>query len=453
MTIKKPSARTIDNNGFMLAKGCRLSREGIYQYSAGQCGLPGDPSRSVNVYRPKEEVADPDSIQSMRLIPYIDNHTMMSGINSAFPEYKDPKDVGVEGVLSDNVYFDDSDGWLKGDLKVFARDALERILDGKDDLSLGFRCKFIPEIGEYQGVKYEVRQTRIRGNHLARVDESRVEGASVADSLCFDSLTFDSFESQQEENQEMNPEQLKALLALLPKLKEILSVAPTASAEPTKPEEEAAQAAAAETAAPGAEEAAAQAAETAKEPEAQAVETAPAKDPEKAADNAETAAAAAATADAETPTKKDVVTDVEAVASQIDALIAQLTDIAGHAERGEMDAKDNKTEPEIEAMDSKTLMKKFREDERKKTEIYGRASELVGAFDHSAMDSADMGVYLAQKLNIKAEKGRELNAVEIYLDGIDRVKSSNKARAVETHAMDSSEKIPGAIGEYLAKHC
>jgi len=69
-----PTAREVDKNGFLMVKGCPISSFGIFDYSAGQLGLDGDPSRIVKVHRPESAVSDPEAIASFMNVPLINDH-------------------------------------------------------------------------------------------------------------------------------------------------------------------------------------------------------------------------------------------------------------------------------------------------------------------------------------------------------------------------------------------
>jgi uncharacterized protein len=185
------SARFQDQNGYLLIVGCPLASSGVFQYSAAQVGLPGDPNRIVNVYRPPEAVSDDEYIASLQVIPFINDHEMLSGFqgdNSAAA----PESYGVDGVLFD-VGFDAP--WVRGDLKIFSRSMQADLAGGKKDLSLGYTCDFEVKTIVVDGVECEVIQTNMRGNHIALVEVGRVPGARVLDGkrLCFDALSFDAF--------------------------------------------------------------------------------------------------------------------------------------------------------------------------------------------------------------------------------------------------------------------
>jgi uncharacterized protein len=185
------SARLQDQNGYLFVKGCPVASSGIFQYSAAQVGLPGEPNRIVNVYRPPEAVSDPEYIASLNVIPLINDHEMLSGF-AGDTSAMAPEDYGLDGVLFDVAY---TAPWVTGDLKIFTRSMQADLQEGKKDLSLGYTCDFEVKGGTADGQSFEVIQTNMRGNHIALVEVGRVPGARVLDGkrLCFDSLSFSSF--------------------------------------------------------------------------------------------------------------------------------------------------------------------------------------------------------------------------------------------------------------------
>jgi hypothetical protein len=182
------SARFQDHNGFLFVKGCPIASSGVFQYSAAQVGLPGDPNRIVNVYRPPESVSDVEYIASLQLIPLINDHEMLSGFQGDTSATA-PEDYGVDGILADVGY---GAPWVHGDIKIFARSMQADLSSGKKDLSLGYTCDFEIRSIVVDGVECEVIQTNMRGNHIALVEVGRVPGARILDGkrMCFDALSF-----------------------------------------------------------------------------------------------------------------------------------------------------------------------------------------------------------------------------------------------------------------------
>jgi len=457
--------RSVDLNGYLLIKDCPLSTEGIYEYAAGQIGLEGDPKRIVQVYRPMEAVSDPLAIESFKSIPFIDEHEMLAGLGGKHPEFRAPEEKGIDGVLTDNVYFDESTGWLRGDIKVFSRKSLESINKHKEDLSLGFGCAFLPRKGVWNGKPYEVIQFNMRGNHLALVDEARIDGARILDAMCFDSLTFDSVTKTTEEFN-MNPELLAKLKAILPVLQEVASscqpaapaTAPATDADDKgdKPDE-APEHTASAPAAPAAPAEAPKPAPEAAEPAAPA---APAVDgdPELPADPADPVDPAdpADPADPVDPAGDET----SAIVAQIEELLAAVKQSMGdgvQAAPAVGDEADGKTGPKeqiaqighiqdegdlMPTQDSKGVQA-FYKDKAIKDRLYDRASKIIGAFECSVMDSKDVAVYAAGKLGLKPAKGQEVSAVELYLNGVEAGSKTANSNAIKAaNVMDSKATAP-----------
>ena len=166
------TAREIDNNGFVEIKRNPLSKVGVFPYLGKS--IPGaDPAAIVMVYRPAEELADPQTIDSFKLTPWINDHTMLGAVPGGVPA----EQKGVQGVIGQDVFFEDDT--LYGNLKLFSQEHATRINDGKTPLSLGYRCRYEYAPGVFNGQEYTHIQRCIRGNHLASVNDGRM-GTEVA---------------------------------------------------------------------------------------------------------------------------------------------------------------------------------------------------------------------------------------------------------------------------------
>lgn len=172
------SARIPDINGWFEVKGNPLSKVGVYPYLGRSIPGAPDPDAMYGVLRPAEELSDPECIASFKLLPWINDHVMLGD------ELTRPEAKGVEGVIGEDVYFED--GTLYGNIKVFSKRLKDLIEEGKTELSCGYRCSYEQAPGTYNGERYDYVQRNIRGNHLALVDEGRM-GPDVA---VLDSLTF-----------------------------------------------------------------------------------------------------------------------------------------------------------------------------------------------------------------------------------------------------------------------
>lgn len=173
------SQRQYDLNGWFEVKSNPLSKVGVYDYSGAQIGASAaDVGKIFKVYRPAEELGADDTIDSFKLVPLIDNHTMLGeGFTST-----DDRPPG--GVIGDGVRFDGDT--LYGNVKVYSKALAEKIKNGKTELSMGYRCRYDFTPGVWNGEAYDVVQRDLRGNHVALVDEGRMgPEVSILDQLTF----------------------------------------------------------------------------------------------------------------------------------------------------------------------------------------------------------------------------------------------------------------------------
>lgn len=166
--------RSNDMNGFTEIKGNPLSKVGVFPYLGAQISPELIPDQIYYVYRPEEELNNPECIESFKLLPWTDEHTMLGLTRDGLTP---PEKKGIHGVIGEDVYFED--GYLKGNIKVFSEKMGQMIDNGKKELSIGYRCLYDLTPGEYNGEKYDAIQRCIRGNHLALVEEGRA-GPDVA---------------------------------------------------------------------------------------------------------------------------------------------------------------------------------------------------------------------------------------------------------------------------------
>ena len=202
---RAPSARAYDINGWFEVADNPISREGIFPYSGAQVGHP-DRGRIFQVYRPGEELSTPDALASFRLMPIIDDHTMLG------EGHTPAEDVGVAGVIGENVKFDR--GVMTANLKIFSKALAQKIKNGKTELSCGYRCVYDFTPGVWNGQPYDAIQRQIRANHLALVDEGRMgPEVSILDQMTF---TVDA-----KETTPVDEELKKALEAMAAKIAEL----------------------------------------------------------------------------------------------------------------------------------------------------------------------------------------------------------------------------------------
>ena len=168
------SMREYDLNGWPEIKGNPISKVGVFDYLGRDISPDLEPEKIYKVYRPEEELADPETIESFRLLPWTDEHAMLGNEDEGMTA---PEKKGIHGVIGEDVYF--QDGYLKGNIKIFSNKLAKAIKDGKKELSIGYRCLYDLSPGVYDGQRYDAIQRNIRGNHLASVEEGR-SGHDVA---------------------------------------------------------------------------------------------------------------------------------------------------------------------------------------------------------------------------------------------------------------------------------
>lgn len=179
------SHRQEDGNGWVEIKGNPLSKVGVFPYFGKQIHEDLEPEKIYFVYRPEEELSNPETINSFKLVPWTDEHAMLGSESDGLMP---PEKKGIHGVVGEQVYFED--GYLKGNLKIFSERMEDLIESGKKELSIGYRCLYELAEGVYNGQQYQAIQRNIRGNHLALVQEGRAgRDVSVMDHFKF---TFDA---------------------------------------------------------------------------------------------------------------------------------------------------------------------------------------------------------------------------------------------------------------------
>lgn len=186
-------AKIVDGNGWTEYPVTPISKVGVFPYSGRQLGKTGpDADRIYQVLRPAEELADPECIESFKLVPWVDEHTMLGPVaEELMPGAVAAERKGVQGVTGEKVFF--KAGTLFSNIKAFSSTLDALIQAGKRELSLGYRCIYDWTAGVFEGQPYDVVQRKIRGNHLALVREGRMgPDVAVMDSFTF---SFDAMEA------------------------------------------------------------------------------------------------------------------------------------------------------------------------------------------------------------------------------------------------------------------
>ncbi|RRV19161.1 DUF2213 domain-containing protein [Pseudomonas sp. p99-361] len=157
-----PTSRTRTPEGYLCVKGI-AARTGVYQYVSTELDLPG-PARIVNVYKPAEELFDPESMAT-----YVD---------------KDVTNDHPDDLVDSTTFKDVSVGHVRGveregdhlivDMIIKDQSAIDDIESGKAELSPGYTAEYVEEAGTApDGKAYEYTQRTIKNNHMAVVDAAR----------------------------------------------------------------------------------------------------------------------------------------------------------------------------------------------------------------------------------------------------------------------------------------
>ena len=386
------TARIHDDNGWFQVRDNPISKSGIFEYLGSEIGAP-IPDKVYRVWRPAKELADPACIESFKLVPWVDDHTML-GDKGVPAEYK-----GVHGVIGEDVYFDGK--YLNGNLKVFSDTLSNNIEIGKTELSLGYACEysFRPGITP-DGERYDAIQHTIRGNHLASVDEGRM-GKEVA-VLDHATITFDSGalvkmkedemkekEGGMDMGEEMTLSQLtdvvKQIMPMLGKMKEVMAMM-------------------------GGEEK-------------------PAMEMDNESMDMEH--------DAEDMEKESMDEEKDDGMDKKDGMdsAALLKEIKGlRKEVGQL------KKSQASAMDSKSIMESF----SKRDALASKLEQHVGTFDHSMKTLEEVAAYGVEKLALPCEAGGEVAALNAAL----HVMPTGGQRVLHSSAMDS-RNAPSAVDQLI----
>lgn len=134
-----------------------VTRTGVFNYRNNDGSLRRE-------LRHPDDVFLSNSLETLKLIPVTNNHpTEMVNIDNV-KKYQ----VGNTG---ENVIVDGK--YIRLPLTIQDKSGIDAIMDGKNELSLGYMVVAVDEAGEYDGISYDVRQTEIKYNHLAIVDSAR----------------------------------------------------------------------------------------------------------------------------------------------------------------------------------------------------------------------------------------------------------------------------------------
>lgn len=448
--MAEQSKRTVDWNGFMEVRDNPISKVGVYPYLGSEIPGAEDPNRIYQVYRPAEELSRPETIDSFKLMPFIDEHEILG--KSGMPAER----KGMQGTLGEQIYFDAP--YLRGNIKIHSSAAQSLIKAGKVELSPCYGCDWVKGDGTFDGKPYQYTQRNIMGNHLALVEEGRT-GPDVA---VQDHRTF-TLDSKELLPMALAPEDMEAIKSMVLELLAAQKTPgdedpvkdPAADADPvpevvppevSKDEEVVDPDAVADPEVTAEQGDAAEQAVSAAEQAQEAIQEVAAAIEEVASASEEVVAAA----DSKRKPAMDKLTKAKA---KLAAARSKATKLAADAKLKSKLAKDGALLRQVHILQAevKALKAKPAQDGglalinqvADRDALASRVTPFTGAFDHSRMTAAAVAKYAVDKLSITCAKGNEAIALDAWLQG--------RKPAHETIARDSAPKTGTASAHALWK--
>ena len=159
----------IDNStGFLNAKVV-ICRSGIQEYLGRELGLTGeDAGKFFNVLRHPDDVTNDESLATYKNLTITDEHPPERWVdlnNIKIVQRGQVSDIAIDRS-QDEVH-------ITGVMSITDEGLINKSLNGKIEVSLGYAYELIAEDGVYNGTPYQFKYTNMIANHLSVVDKGR----------------------------------------------------------------------------------------------------------------------------------------------------------------------------------------------------------------------------------------------------------------------------------------
>lgn len=146
-----------DEDGFLVVDAV-VTRTGVFNYRNSDGTLRRE-------LRHPDDILKQDSLRTMRMLPITLLHPREKKVDS-MNATRLTKGFTGEDIRVDGKY-------VKSRLKICDQEAIDAVIGGMQELSLGYIVALVEEDGEYDNERYDFRQTEVVYNHLAIVPSAR----------------------------------------------------------------------------------------------------------------------------------------------------------------------------------------------------------------------------------------------------------------------------------------
>ena len=154
--------------GYLICYNVPVARVGVQEYLGSEFNFHDRPNEIIKVHRLPEDVFEPESMRSGEAKSVTDDHPPVKAVH--ITNHKQYNKGHAQNVRR-------STDFLMMDLVVTDETLIQKIKNGKREVSLGYECELVP-------FDNDLKQVNIRINHVAIVDRARAgRKAAIRDSV------------------------------------------------------------------------------------------------------------------------------------------------------------------------------------------------------------------------------------------------------------------------------